>query len=145
MTRYFRILEEQSFDGRPADYLFMLLFGMSLMLVLHAISMSISNPSQVIGAVLHIPFLSASLTFMVIYVWARRNPLVMMNFLGFLNFHAPYMPFVLLSFSFLVSGTVPKSDAIGIGVGHLYWYLVDVYPRENDGQRPLKTPRFLYD
>lgn len=91
---------------------------------------------------MHIPFMSASLTFMVIYVWARRNPLVMMNFLGFLNFYAPYMPFVLLTFSFVVSGSVPKSDAIGILVGHIYYYFQDVYPRHS-GWKPLATPKIL--
>jgi len=34
MTRYFRVLEEQSFRNKPADFLFMLLFGASIMLVL---------------------------------------------------------------------------------------------------------------
>lgn len=79
---------------------------------------------------------------MVIYVWAKRNPLVMMNFLGFLNFQAPYMPFVLLGFSFLISGTVPKSDAIGIVIGHIYYYMVDVAPRVY-GRPFLVTPKLL--
>lgn len=91
---------------------------------------------------MHITFLSAALTFMVIYVWSRKNPLVLMNFLGFVNFHAPYMPFVLLGFSFLISGTIPKSDALGILVGHVYYYLHDVVPRVY-GKRPLQTPRLL--
>jgi len=67
-----------------------------------------------------------------------------MNFLGFLNFHAPYMPFVLLSFSYLVSGSLPKSDAIGILVGHIYYYLVDVCPRLY-GRKMLETPFLLYN
>lgn len=67
----------------------------------------------------------------------------MMNFLGFLNFHAPYMPFVLLGFSFAISGTLPKSDAIGIMVGHIYYYFVDVYPRTHGGRTPLRTPKIL--
>lgn len=129
MTRYFRILEDQSFGSKPADFLFMILFGCIIMLI--------------VGATLHITFLSASLTFMIIYVWARRNPLVMMNFLGFLNFPAPYMPFVLLGFSFAISGTLPKSDAIGIMVGHIYYYLVDIYPRTRGGISPLQTPKIL--
>jgi len=66
----------------------------------------------------------------------------MMNFLGFVNFNAPWMPFVLLGFSFLISGSLPKSDAIGIFVGHIYYYLMDVYPNAY-GRRPLRTPKFL--
>jgi Derlin-2/3 len=129
MMRYFRILEDQSFHRRPADFLFMLLFGSSILLV--------------IGTVMHITFLSAAMTFMVIYLWARRNPAVTMNFLGVFNFPAPYMPFILLGFSFVLNGTLPKSDALGIFVGHLYYYGVDIYPRAAQGRRLLNTPYIL--
>jgi Derlin-2/3 len=87
-------------------------------------------------------FLSTALTFMIVYVWARRNPAVMMNFLGVFNFNAPFMPWVLLGFSLLLSGQLPVADLIGIGAGHAYYYMVDIYPILY-GQRPLKTPSFL--
>ena len=89
------------------------------------------------------PFLSTALTFMIVYVWARRNPQVLMNFLGIFNFTAPYMPWVLLGFSLLLSGQLPMADLIGIGAGHLYYYLMDVYPLLYGGDRPLKTPAIL--
>jgi hypothetical protein len=55
---------------------------------------------------------------------------------------------VLLAFGTLMNG-LPVSDVIGMAVGHLYWYLEDIYPRMMDTQgRPrgkvLKTPRFMY-
>lgn len=79
---------------------------------------------------------------MIVYVWARRNPQVMMNFLGIFNFTAPYMPWVLLGFSLLLSGQLPVADLIGIGAGHAYYYLMDVYPLLY-GSHPLKTPTIL--
>ena len=89
-------------------------------------------------------FLSTSLTFMIVYVWARRNPQVLMNFLGVFNFAAPFMPWVLLGFSLLLSGHLPVADLIGIGAGHAYFYLVDVFPLLY-GWTPVKTPQMLKD
>jgi hypothetical protein len=80
---------------------------------------------------------------MIVYVWARRNPQVLMNFLGVFNFTAPFMPWVLLGFSLLLSGQLPVADLIGIGAGHAYYYLMDVYPILYGGRRPLRTPTFL--
>ena len=62
-----------------------------------------------------------------VYVWARRNPHVRMSFLGLFSFHAPYLPWVLLSFSVLL-GNSATIDLIGIIVGHVYYFLEDVYP-----------------
>jgi len=87
-------------------------------------------------------FLGTALTFMIVYVWARRNPSVLMNFLGIFNFTAPFMPWVLLGFSLLISGQLPVADLLGIASGHAYYYLADVYPALY-GTRPLKTPAIL--
>lgn len=67
---------------------------------------------------------------------------MMMNFLGIFNFTAPFMPWVLLGFSFLLSGNIPTADIIGIIVGHLYYFLADVYPSIYK-KRILKTPKLL--
>ena len=96
---------------------------------------------------------------MLVYIWARRNPFgellvsvrvadqlvsesARMNFLGVFTFTAPYLPWVLLSFSVLhgnegalacvasrAQQRIGKSDMLGILVGHLYYFLEDVYPR----------------
>ena len=50
-----------------------------------------------------------------------------MAFLGFLTFNAPYLPWVMLSFSVLLGNSVTM-DLIGICVGHLYYFLEFVYP-----------------
>ena len=49
---------------------------------------------------------------MLVYVWARRNPFVRMNFFGLLTFNAPYLPWVLLGFSLLLGNSV-SVDLLG--------------------------------
>lgn len=127
--RYCRHLEEGSFRGRSADFLFMFLFGGTLMIIM--------------ALFVNIVFLGSALTIMLVYVWSRRNPYVRMNFFGLLNFQAPYLPWVLFAFSLLLGNSVIV-DLMGIIVGHIYYFLEDVFPRQQGGFRILKTPRFLY-
>jgi len=79
---------------------------------------------------------------MIIYVWARRNPHIIISFLG-VHFRAPYLPYVFFAFSFLLNGEGLLVDALGIAVGHSYYFLEDVFPYRSGGVRILKTPLFL--
>lgn len=126
--RYCRMLEEGSFRGRTADFVLMMMFGGACML----------------GCALFcsLLFLGQAFTIMLVYVWARRNPFVRMNFFGLLNFQAPYLPWVLLGFSVLLGNAI-LVDLVGILVGHIYFFLEDVFPNRSGGIRLLKTPRFL--
>ena len=54
-----------------------------------------------------------------------------MSFLGLFSFTAPYLPWVLLGFS-VVLGNSATIDLIGIVVGHVYYFLEDVYPQIAD-------------
>ena len=127
LARYCRLLEEGGFRGRSADFLWMLLFGASLL--------------TCAAPFVPIQFLGSSLTFMMVYVWGRRNAAVHMSFLGLFTFSAPYLPWVLLACSWLL-GSSPLVDALGIGAGHSYYFLADVYPRLT-GRRPLAPPALL--
>lgn len=127
LVKYCKSLEEGSFRNRSADFLWMLLFGGSLLTVMAPLA--------------SIEFLGSSLTFMMVYVWGRRHPYVTLSFLGIFTFTAPYLPWVLLGFS-LMLGSSPKVDLLGMVAGHAYYYLEDVYPRIT-GRRPLKTPGFI--
>jgi Derlin-2/3 len=107
-------LEEGDFRDRVANYIWMLLFGIvsiSAFATYHA----------------NIHFLGNALTFMMTYVWGRRNPEMKMAFLGVLTFHAPYLPWVMLTFSALLGHSITM-DLIGIAVGHVYFFLEFVYP-----------------
>lgn len=129
LVRYCGSLESSSYRGRRADFATMILFGAILMLVL--------------GPALRLTFLGSSLTFMMVYVWSRRNHMAQMNFLGLFQFTAPYLPWVLLTFSMVLGGN-GLVDILGIIVGHVYYFLNDVFPgMTHPPIRLLKTPRFL--
>lgn len=131
--RYCRMLEENYYHGKTADFLFMFIFGGILMCIT--------------GVFVQILFLGQAFTIMLVYVWARRNPLVRMNFFGLFNFQAPYLPWVLLGFSLLLGNSIAV-DVLGIAIGHIYYYLEDVFPRQPGGFRILKTPwilKYLFD
>ncbi|XP_052797929.1 derlin-2-like [Mya arenaria] len=126
--RYCRMLEEGSFRGKTADFFFMFLFGGVVM--------------TIVALFVNLVFLGSAFTIMLVYVWSRRNPYVRMNFFGLMNFQAPYLPWVLLAFSLLLGNSVIV-DLMGIAVGHVYYFLEDVFPQQPGGLRILKTPRFL--
>ena len=128
MMRYFRSLEEGWYRDKKADFCFLITFGMILFLIL--------------GPIFGMVFLGTPLVFMMVYIWGRRNPYLMMSFLGLFTFTAPYLPWVLLGFSLIISKSFPVGDFIGIIVGHLYYFLNDVLPRTH-ALRPLDTPIFF--
>lgn len=68
-----------------------------------------------------------------------------MNFLGIFTFNAPYLPWVLLGFTVLLNNQWPSGDLLGLVIGHVYYFLEDVYPRMqgSGGQRFLSTPGVL--
>ncbi|KAI9591786.1 Derlin [Syncephalis fuscata] len=121
MIRYSRMLEEGSFRNRKADYAVLL-----LLLAPFAAS----------------PFLGSTLAYVLVYVWSRREPWVRLNFLGLLVFRAPFLPWVLLGFSAVLGGGFPIGHSIGIAIGHIYYFLEDVWPREG-GHRWLATPSLV--
>jgi Derlin-2/3 len=77
-----------------------------------------------------------------VYIWSRRNPETRLSFLGLLVFTAPYLPWVLMAFSLIVHGIVPKDEICGVVVGHVWYFFSDVYPSLHGGHRPLDPPRW---
>lgn len=126
--RYCRMLEENSFRGRTADFVTMFIFG-SVFMIFAAYFVNLL-------------FLGQAFTLMLVYVWARRNPFVRMNFFGLLTFQAPYLPYVLLGFSLLLGNSV-SVDLLGMAVGHTYYYLEDIFPNQPGGFKIIKTPQIL--
>ncbi|XP_041978932.1 derlin-2 [Aricia agestis] len=126
--RYCRMLEEGSFRGRTADFVVMFVFGGVLMILC--------------AFFVNLLFLGQAFTVMIVYIWSRRNVFVRMNFFGLMNFQAPYLPWVLLGFSVLLGNSI-SVDLVGMAIGHIYFFLEDVLPRQRGGQKILKTPKFL--
>jgi Derlin-2/3 len=140
VVRYCRLLEEGSFRGRTADFLFMIIYGATFMLI---ISIFIDMFSR-------IRFLGHPLTFMMVYLWARdpENFYIRMSFFGVIQFNAPYLPWVLLLFSLMIGNPV-EMDLLGIIVGHTYYFLDSVYPevariRGWEMKKILITPSILH-
>jgi len=129
LYRYSKLLEINSFRGRTADYVYMLLFGavLSLLLAIYVTT---------------IYFYGGCLTTMIVYVWGRKNEHLALNFLGLFNFRAPYLVWVFLLFNIIFQGRY-ETDLAGIVIGHIYFYLTDVFPNMPGGVRLLKTPRIL--
>ena len=120
-------LEEVSFHGKTADYLFMILFGSTLILL--------------IAPLFDLPFVSHSLVMMILYVWSRRNKHERLRLFGLFTIGASYLAYVMLGISMLFGGNI-QVDLIGIFVGHIYFYFKDViFPQFNVDI--LKTPYIL--
>ncbi|PSN40624.1 Derlin-2 [Blattella germanica] len=124
--RYCRMLEEGSFRGRTADFVMMFLFG--------GICMIVSFNKLIFAFFVNLLFLGQAFTIMLVYVWSRRNPFVRMNFFGLINFQAPYLPWVLLGFSVLLGNAI-WVDLMGMAVGHMYYFVEDVFPVQRGGFR----------
>jgi len=135
------MLEESSFANRKADY-FWLLFCSSLMLLVRLPSPpSLTEPflcthlSQGLSPLFNLPFLSSPLAYVPIYFWSRRHPSTPISLFGLLTITAPYLPFALVAFSWVLTGTwrAAASDLVGCAVGHVGWFIRDVWTREMVG------------
>eukprot|EP01117_Protostelium_nocturnum_P013677 TRINITY_DN5125_c0_g1_i1.p1 TRINITY_DN5125_c0_g1~~TRINITY_DN5125_c0_g1_i1.p1 ORF type:complete len:241 (+),score=46.71 TRINITY_DN5125_c0_g1_i1:114-836(+) len=128
LLRYSHQLEQVNFLDNTADYLFFLLFGGVVLLVATFFyNMLILGPPLVMY---------------IIYVWARKNPNLPMSFMFGLRFQSFWFPWVLVGFHTLTGGN-PIPDTIGIVIGHLYYFLTEIYPNTG-GQRYLQTPKIMY-
>ncbi|XP_013421634.1 derlin-1-like, partial [Lingula anatina] len=122
-------LETGLFDGKPADYLFLLVFNW-LCLVL-------------IGFIIGLPLLMDPMVMSVLYIWCQLNRDQIVSFWFGTQFKAMYLPWVLLAFNMIIRGGGVQ-DIIGIIVGHLYFFLMFKYPQDFGGRRFLSTPEIFY-
>jgi len=128
--RYSGSLETSVFEGRTADYLFMLIFGMCVLLV----PMAFFN----------LPIGGMGIIMMVIYYWSRKNAERTITFMFGIQFAALWLPWVLMGFT-LLTGGFPFVEFLGVLTGHLYLFLDETVPRVYLNNRPfLRTPSFLY-
>ena len=155
LVRYSRLLEDGYFRGRTADFVFMLLIGAVSMLTAapfinvqflgssltfmstfskyvryewYSHSLSLAHVRTIFASVNLTSFPFARGSSPVVYVWGQRNPLVRMSFLGLFPFTAPYLPWVLFSFSVML-GNNATIDLMGIAVGHAYFYFDEILPQ----------------
>ena len=117
--RYSRMLEENSFGGRSggrAAYVVLLLFAATCLLILSPLTAQ--------------PFLGSPLAFVLVYIWSRRNRHVRLSLFGLLVVTAPYLPWSLVIFGWLLHGSLKAvmGDISGIAVGHLCKCQTGLFP-----------------
>lgn len=150
------MLEESSFANRKADYFWLLLLS-SIMLLVSSLLLDWVFSSaadrrnfiyvQGLSPLFNLPFLSSSLAFVPIYFWSRRHPSTPIALFGLITITAPYLPVALVGFSWVLNGTwkAAAGDLVGCAVGHICWFLNDVWTREMIGGENFfsKTPARL--
>jgi Derlin-2/3 len=119
--------------GTSADFLYMVLLGGIACIILGFFDSSLG-----LGLVV----MSEPILYMIIYVWSRRDPQSIVNIWGF-KFKALYLPWVYMGIRVLLGGS-PTLILVGIAIGHLFYFLVDVVPTQH-GYTLVKTPKFCVD
>jgi derlin-1 len=123
-------LERDTFTGRPADYLFMLIFNWaSIVLIAYWMNISLLMDPMVLS---------------VLYIWCQLNKDVIVNFWFGTQFKAALLPWVLLGFNLILSGG-GLYEIIGILVGHMYYFVMYKYPQDYGGPALIQTPSILYN
>lgn len=84
-----------------------------------------------------------NMSLVVIYLWAQYNRSTPVSFLFGLRFPAIYLPIVTAVFDFTSDGNFVGS-LCGIGVGHFWYVLSEVYAARNPRIRKyIEAPQFL--
>uniref|UniRef100_A0A2K6F8Y2 Derlin n=1 Tax=Propithecus coquereli TaxID=379532 RepID=A0A2K6F8Y2_PROCO len=91
LYQYSTRLETGAFDGRPADYLFMLLFNWICIVIT--------------GLAMDMQLLMIPLIMSVLYVWAQLNRDMIVSFWFGTRFKACYLPWVILGFNYIIGGS----------------------------------------
>mmetsp|Transcript_14256 Transcript_14256/g.36461 ORF Transcript_14256/g.36461 Transcript_14256/m.36461 type:complete len:257 (+) Transcript_14256:1-771(+) len=129
LYRQSRSLEETVFENQTASYLWMILLGMIGMMTVNLYFM--------------FPILGPALVLYVIYYWSRKNADTIVTFMFGIKFPAVYLPWVLVIFDLVMSGSLPILYLVGIAVGHTYFFLADVLPLTHRVNL-IRTPSLLY-
>lgn len=117
--------------GGTADYAFCFLLGCLGCLVTYPLLAGVIQP-----------LFARNMTWYVLYIWSKQNPNNPANIWG-LPLKAQMLPFAYLALSVLMGN--PYWDIVhGIGLGHLYYFVVDVVPLMYE-KDILHTPQFLID
>ena len=104
--------------------------------------------SKILSPLVNLPFLSSPLAFVPIYLWSRRHPSTPISLFGLVTISAPYLPLALVGVAWMVNGTwkAAAQDLLGCAVGHVGWFMRDVWTREMVGRPTILSdaPDSLY-
>lgn len=130
-SRYSKALEMYSFQGKKENYLYLLIFGNSIMILFKLF-------------IYEAQFLGPAITNMIVYLWGKKNAQQQINLVNILHIRGSSLPFVLTLSSLAMKQKTLKLDLLGIIAGHLYYYLEEIYPRLIGGQKILHAPGFFF-
>lgn len=132
LVQYASRYEVSPFDtgagGSSADFAWMLCLGMAML--------------SLFGFMFQMVFLGQALSFMILYVWTRKNPDEQTSIFGF-KVQAFYLPWALLAFNLLIGNPIFK-PVLGIVSGHVYYFLHFIAPNAY-GYNLVKTPAFMIE
>ena len=128
--RYSSQLERGAFRNKPAEYIVFMTFGCVNFLLW--------------AYVLGLQFIHNSISTMMLYLWARKNPNNVVNFFDVFHFRSCFLPYFMLIL-IVLGGFDPTMDVLGSLAGHLYFYLEEIVPHipETQEYRLLKAPASL--
>ncbi|KAG6419038.1 hypothetical protein SASPL_121246 [Salvia splendens] len=138
LARYCKLLEENSFRGRTADFFYMLLFGATVLTGIVLLGGMIPYVSASFAKII---FLSNSLTFMMVYVWSKQNPFIHMSFLGLFTFTAAYLPWWVKLCVYCCDASVPVPsflitidcvETLAVISSHLLYTLDELHYMQKD-------------
>lgn len=114
--------------GSSADFVWMMFVCMGILIL--------------IAFYFDLMVLSEPILYVIMYIWSRRDPDAQLSMFGF-RFKALYLPWVYIAIRLIMGGAITE-PLIGIGVGHLYYFLIEVLPVTH-GYNLIRTPRFCVD
>ncbi|VDM42646.1 unnamed protein product [Toxocara canis] len=145
LYNYSKGTETGVFDGRPADYLFMLVFNWIMCCVKPfdaVIEILRLMHLQIICMAAGVYFLLEPMVLSVLYIWCQLNKDQIVQFWFGTQFKAMYLPWILVAFNMVLRGG-GMNELIGILVGHSYYFLMFKYPQDFGGRAFLNTPEIL--
>ncbi|GMH33614.1 hypothetical protein BSKO_01448 [Bryopsis sp. KO-2023] len=123
-------LEQQMTAYNPGEFAFLILFATVMFNIVY-----IFYPMG---------FCGSALIFTILYLWSRNFSSQEVSIWGLLNIKAFYLPWAFLGVDLLMGMPMAMlyPDLIGIGIGHLYYFLMSLYPMAS-GNVILKCPIWL--
>jgi Derlin-2/3 len=123
---HFKNLEENTYQRRPADYIFLL-----IMVAIVTLGVAALLKSNSVWSIFYL---------VIVYLNCKLNRHMQFFLLGIpVPVPAPYLPFI-----FLLLGT-DITEISGFIIGHICYFFEDVFPKlpTSRGRKPFTAPAFL--
>lgn len=96
--------------GSSADFLWMVIIAAAI--------------HTVLAWIFEFMVFSESMLYVIMYVWSRREPDGRLSMFGF-KFQALYLPWIYMGIRMIMGGSITM-PLLGVAIGHVYFFLVEV-------------------